>query len=147
MSACGFVLNEAQSLHFRYGSRVALSTPSPIRYLLGPKTRFPVRRLHLLTGREFHPLETPGLSWRAVVQVYVGQERADWLPLSRPCFTYEKSSVFDDSDLDPLADQAEHASVVHSLLYHPYQSRSHNRIKVGADVYLQNPRDRPGADD
>src|SRR5215472_16937386 len=39
LSACGSVFNEAQSLHFRYGPRVALSTLSPIRYLLGPKTR------------------------------------------------------------------------------------------------------------
>ena len=60
LSACGQILNEAQSLHFRYGSSVALSTLSPIRYLLRPKTRFPVRRLHLLSGREFHPLEAPG---------------------------------------------------------------------------------------
>ena len=42
---------------------------SPIRYLLRPKTRFPVRRLHLLSGREFHPLEAPGLSWRATMQI------------------------------------------------------------------------------
>ena len=75
LSACGLVLNEAQSLHFRYGSRVALSTPSPIRYLLGPKTRFPVRRLHLLTGREFHPLEAPGLPWRTIVKIDVCEER------------------------------------------------------------------------
>src|SRR5215469_17104866 len=60
LSACGQVFNEAQSLHFRYGSLVALSTLSPICCLLRPKTRFPVRRLHLLSGREFHPLGTPG---------------------------------------------------------------------------------------
>ena len=68
LSACGQVLNEAELLHFRYGSRVALSTLSPICHLLGLKTRFPVRRLHLLSGREFHPLEAPGLSWRTVLQ-------------------------------------------------------------------------------
>jgi hypothetical protein len=61
----------AQSLHFRHGSLVALSTLGQIRYLLQPKTRFPVRRLHLLSGREFHPLEAPGLSWRTVMQVHI----------------------------------------------------------------------------
>ena len=40
------ILNEADPLHFRYGSRVALSTLNPIRYLLRSKTRFPLRRLH-----------------------------------------------------------------------------------------------------
>src|SRR5215470_2543900 len=49
----------------------------------------PGEAAHLLSGREFHPLEAPGLSWRAAVQVYVGQERTNWLPLSRPCFTHE----------------------------------------------------------
>jgi len=89
LSACGQVLNEAQSLHFRYGSLVALSTLGQIRYLLQPKTRFPVRRLHLLSGREFHPLEAPGLSWRTIVQVYVGKEGTDRLPLPCSCFTHE----------------------------------------------------------
>src|ERR1700693_4927776 len=102
LSACGRLLNEAQSLHFRYGSRVALSTLSPIRYLLRPKTRFPVRRLHLLSGREFHPLEAPGLSWRTVVQVDVGQEGTNRLSLSRTCFAHEQSALFDDAYLYPL---------------------------------------------
>ena len=48
-------LTRLNHVYFRYGPRVALSTLSPIRYLLGPKTRFPVRRLHLLSGREFSP--------------------------------------------------------------------------------------------
>jgi hypothetical protein len=61
-------LTRLNSFTLRYGSRVALSTLSPVRYLPRPKTRFPVRRLHLLSGREFHPLEAPGLSWRTVVQ-------------------------------------------------------------------------------
>ena len=62
-------LTRLNRVYFRYGPRVALSTLSPIRYLLRPKTRFPVRRLHLLPGREFHPLEAPGLSWRTVVHL------------------------------------------------------------------------------
>jgi hypothetical protein len=77
LSACGYVINEAQSLHSHYGPLVALSTLSPICYLLGLKTRFPVRRLHLLPGREFHPLEAPGLSWRPVVEhpIHFGRSR------------------------------------------------------------------------
>jgi hypothetical protein len=58
----GSYLHEAPSLHFRYGPLVALSTLSSYRYLNEPKTRFPVRRLHLLSGQEFHPLEASGLS-------------------------------------------------------------------------------------
>src|ERR1035438_8189038 len=116
--ACGQILNEADLLHFRYGSRVALSTLSPCRYLHEPKTRFPVRRLHLLSGREFHPLEAPGLSWRTVIQVDIGQERTNRLPLSRPRFAREQFAVFDDSDLDPFLNQAEHAAVTYGLLHH-----------------------------
>jgi hypothetical protein len=73
MYFCSGVDNEAQSLHFRYGSLVALSTLGQIRYLLQPKTRFPVRRLHLLSGREFHPLEAPGLSWRTMMQIQIAE--------------------------------------------------------------------------
>src|SRR5260221_12209592 len=58
------MLHEAQSLHLRYGLDIALSTLNSCRYLHEPKTRFPVRRLVPFPGREFHPLEAPGLSWR-----------------------------------------------------------------------------------
>ena len=57
---------EALSLHFRYGLAVALCTLNSCRYLHEPNTRFPVRRLHLLPGRESHPLKAPGLAWRTV---------------------------------------------------------------------------------
>jgi len=33
-----------------------------------------MRRLHLLSGREFHPLEAPGLSWRTVMQKQIRQQ-------------------------------------------------------------------------
>ena len=55
--------HEAQSLHLRYGPGVALSTLSPCRCLHEPKTRFPVGGWPL-PGRESHPLDAPGLSWR-----------------------------------------------------------------------------------
>ena len=67
-------LTRLNRVYFRSGPLVALSTLSPIRYLLRPKTRFPVRRLHLLPRREFHPLEAPGLSWRTVVKKQVAQQ-------------------------------------------------------------------------
>ena len=56
--------HEAQSLHLRYGLSVALPTLSSHRHLRKPKTRFPVGRLFPLPGRESHPLESPGFSWR-----------------------------------------------------------------------------------
>ena len=68
-------LTRLNRIYFRSGPLVALSTLSPIRYLLRPKTRFPVRRLHLLPGREFHPLEAPGLSWRTIMQIHIGEQR------------------------------------------------------------------------
>jgi hypothetical protein len=61
------MLHEAQSLHLRYGLDIALSTLNSCRYLHEPKTRFPVRWLVPFPGREFHPLEAPGLTWRAKV--------------------------------------------------------------------------------
>src|SRR6516162_2808434 len=91
LSACGQIFNEAQSLHFRYGSLVALSTLGPIRYLLRPKTRFPMRRLHLLSGREFHPLEAPGLSWRTVVEKNVRQDWAEHVPYTKGNFQFERT--------------------------------------------------------
>ena len=59
--------HEAQSLHLRYGPDIALPTLNPCRYLHEPKARFPVERLHSLPGRESHPLEAPGFSWRTEV--------------------------------------------------------------------------------
>src|SRR5262249_33621998 len=56
--------HEAQSLHLRYGPSVALPTLNPCRCLHEPKARFPVERLFSLPGRELHPLEAPGFSWR-----------------------------------------------------------------------------------
>lgn len=55
LSACGFSTHEAQSLHLRYGLRIALSTLNPCRYLHEPKTRFPVGRLFPLAGAGISP--------------------------------------------------------------------------------------------
>jgi hypothetical protein len=70
--------HEAQSLHLRYGLDIALSTLNSCRYLHEPKTRFPVRRLVPFPGREFHPLEAPGLSWRTEIgfkEIVIGSTR------------------------------------------------------------------------
>src|ERR1700745_1638617 len=64
LSASGCSCHEAQSLHVCYGLDIALSTLSSCRCLHEPKTRFPVGRLFPFPGRESHPLEAPGLSWR-----------------------------------------------------------------------------------
>ena len=74
-------LTRLNRIYFRSGPLVALSTLSPIRYLLRPKTRFPVRRLHLFSGREFHPLEAPGLSWRTIVHEQIHQDRTSYSAL------------------------------------------------------------------
>lgn len=65
--------NEALSLHLRYGLDIALSTLNSCRYLHEPKTRFPVGWLIPFPGREFHPLEAPGLTWRTkkLFQVHI----------------------------------------------------------------------------
>src|SRR5579862_1692886 len=52
----------AQSLHFRCGLSVALSTLRPGRYLPARKTRFPVAGW-ALPGRDFHPLDEYGFVW------------------------------------------------------------------------------------
>src|SRR6516164_6437934 len=139
LSACGSVLNEAQSLHFRYGSRVALSTPSPIRYLLGPKTRFPVRRLHLLTGREFHPLEAPGLSWRAVVQVDVGQQRRCTAALGCTFFHSYPLPILQHAGIQPFLDEPHNASVRNSMLDELHQPFVGNLVEKAANVQIKHP--------
>lgn len=63
--------HEAQSLHLHYGPDAALSTLSSCRCLHQPKTRFPVRWLGRLPGREFHPLEAPGFSWRTEKSAHI----------------------------------------------------------------------------
>src|SRR6516164_4631897 len=68
LSASGFLSHEAQSLHLRYGLGIALSTLNSCRCLHEPKTRFPVGWLFPFPGREFHPLEAPGLTWRTKVR-------------------------------------------------------------------------------
>src|SRR6202521_5446841 len=71
--------HEAQSLHLRYGPSVALPTLNSCRCLHEPKARFPVEWLFSLPGRELHPLEAPGLSWRPEV---AAQVRIDHLAMA-----------------------------------------------------------------
>ena len=132
LSACGQVFNEAQSLHFRYGSLVALSTLGQIRYLLQPKTRFPVRRLHLLSGREFHPLEAPGLSWRTVVEVDVGQQRRCTAALGCTFFHPYPLPVLQHAGIQPFLDESHNASVRNSMLDELHQPFVRNLV-VGRD--------------
>src|SRR5215472_5924464 len=68
--------HEAQSLHWRYGLDIALSTLNSCRHLHEPKTRFPVGRLLPFPGRESHPLKAPGLAWRTkeLLQVQIHHE-------------------------------------------------------------------------
>jgi hypothetical protein len=116
-------LTRLNRVYFRYGPRVALSTLSPIRYLLRPKTRFPVRRLHLLSGREFHPLEAPGLSWRTIVEIYIAQQYADRTSLRGSLFTRMDLSILQYTCPQPAPDQTDQALISHSMFHeaeHPF---------------------------
>jgi hypothetical protein len=140
LSACGQVLYEADLLHFRYGSLVALSTLSPIRYLLRPKTRFPVRRLHLFPGREFHPLEAPGLSWRTIVQKEIGKHWADHAPLRGAASTrFVPTILHFHRRLQPSFNVQKnpwHAAV---LSDRPHEQLVVNVVEQSFDVELDNP--------
>jgi hypothetical protein len=139
LSACGQILNEADLLHFRYGSRVALSTLSPIRYLLRPKTRFPVRRLHLLSGREFHPLEAPGLSWRTVVEIHVGQQWRGDCALRRALLAHSQFTLFHHACLQPFVDQAQDTLIADPMLQKFDQPLVTDRIKEALQIRIHNP--------
>src|SRR5262252_5703312 len=62
-----------------------------------------------------------------VVQVDVGKERTNRLSLPCPCFAHKKPAFVDDSDLDPLPYQLEHASIPDSLSDHFHELLSHDR--------------------
>src|ERR1022692_325821 len=81
-----------------------------------------------------------------VMQVDVGQERTDRLPLSRPCFAHEQFAVFDDSDLDPFLNQAEHAAVTYALLHHLDKASPLYFVEVFWDFQPQTSSRGPGAD-
>src|SRR6266849_953284 len=137
LSACGQIFNEAQSLHFPYGSLVALSTLSPMRYLLRPKTRFPVRRLHLLSGREFHPLKAPGLSWRTIMQKQISQQWASHSSLGSALLPWNQSPVlFLHWRFQPALD-IENDPLLRSMLLHcPKQEVLRKAVKEALDVQI-----------
>ena len=103
----------------RYGSLVALSTLSLIRYLLRPKTRFPVRRLHLLSGREFHPLEVPGLAWRSVMKVNIGEHGAHQISLRRTLVGGAESAILQNTRFEKALDESQQVLVSYPMRYKP----------------------------
>ena len=133
-------------LHFRYDSLVALSTLSPIRYLLRPKTRFPVRRLYLLSGREFHPLEAPGLSWRTVMQVEVRQQRTHAPTLNRSHFTLYPLTLLQHACLEPFVNQAHDAPVCYAMLDKLPHPSVIERVIKPPDVGIEHPVHSPRSD-
>lgn len=50
----------------------------------GPKTRFPVEWLCSFPGRESHPLEAPGLSWRTKVRFEINVDNCRLPAVCRP---------------------------------------------------------------
>jgi hypothetical protein len=43
-----------------------------------------------LSGREFHPLEAPGLSWRTVMEVNIGERWRNHSPYAKGNFLLER---------------------------------------------------------
>src|SRR5256712_4258478 len=81
-----------------------------------------------------------------VVQVNVGQQRANDLPLAHPRLRHQQPSVLQHPGLDPLPDQPENAPVVHPFLDQLHELTPHDRVKVRPDVCFQNIADRPPTD-
>jgi hypothetical protein len=75
-----------------------------------------VRRLHLLSGREFHPLEAPGLSWRTIVQIHVTQQYADRTTLWGAFLIRTKFPIFQNACFQPASDQADQTRVPYPML-------------------------------
>jgi len=73
----------AQSLHFRYGLSVALSTLRRGRYLARRKAGFPLAGW-ALAGREFHPLDECGFVW--------AHPRFQ-SPLIKPCMRFSRTRL------------------------------------------------------
>ena len=69
-----------------------------------------------------------------LVQVDIGQKRADWLALAGSCLAHDQLAAVDGSHADPLADQPEHATVRHTSTHHLDEVFPNNRVKVGLDV-------------
>src|SRR5215467_13686126 len=76
----------------------------------------PGEAAHLLSGREFHPLEAPGLSWRAIVKIDVRQQRTDATALNRSYLTLHSLALFQHARLEPFLNQAHHAPVSYAVL-------------------------------
>jgi hypothetical protein len=76
------------------------------------------------------------------MQVDIGQQGTDDLPLSGPGLRDQEPAVFDDADVNPLPNQAENAAVANPSLDERHELAPHNRIEVALDVGFQHIRNR-----
>src|SRR5215475_12772107 len=68
---------------------------------------------HLASEARLHVALDPFIEYK--MKVYVGQERADDLPLSCPRLAHQQPSVVDDTRVDPLPYQSEDACIAMRL--------------------------------
>src|SRR5690348_13749560 len=73
-----------------------------------------------------------------MVQVDIGQHRANNLPLAGPRLAYQESAFVHHANIYPLTYQPENAGIANPPLNHLHELRSHDRIEIGANVELKN---------
>jgi hypothetical protein len=80
-----------------------------------------------------------------VVKIEVGQQGADYLPLTDSRLAPQEPSFIDDSDVDPFAYQSQDTPIFDPPLNHLHEFPSHNGVEISGDVGLQHPPRRPQA--
>ncbi len=98
-----------------------------------------MRRLHLLSGREFHPLEAPGLSWRTVVQVHVGKQRCSHCSLRCTDRCLRPLTIFRNSRLQPFLDQAKHPAIGPAMLDELHRPLVVHVVEEAPNVPIEHP--------
>src|SRR6266571_8935341 len=80
-----------------------------------------------------------------VVQVNIGQQGTDYLPLSGPCLGGQETAIFDDADVNPFPNQAEDAAVAYPSLDERHELAPHDGVEVALNVGFENIRHRSAA--
>ena len=108
--------HEAQSLHLRYGLDIALSTLNSCRHLHEPKTRFPGGVARPFPGREFHPLEAPGLAWRTEIRGDINFQDPSRGPSANDSSHFVQRLVLPSSGSEPVR-AVEKILLINSIQY------------------------------
>src|SRR3989338_5775108 len=88
----------------------------------------------------FHLLLEPLIEH--VMEVDVGQQGTDDLPLSGPGLGDQEPAVFDDANVNPFLNQAEDAAVANPSLDERHELTPHNRVEVALNVGFKHIRHR-----